>query len=87
MSFVSIISIPCLVWVLLILLLGRKWQSLTHRVTIVLAVNQLICAVGGYMWQFVNQLDPHTCHQYFVFHAHYIFSVAGKLIVTTIIVD
>ena len=78
MSFVSLLSIPCLVWVLLLLLLGRKWTSLTHRCTIALASCQLMHAVGGYLWQFVNVDHPDaTLSDSVTYHSYYILSVAG----------
>ncbi|XP_053203069.1 integral membrane protein GPR155-like [Panonychus citri] len=46
---ISLIAIPCAVWTLFIFICGRKWTSITHRVTFGLLITQLIVAVGGYL--------------------------------------
>lgn len=51
--FVSIISIPCLIWTLAILLLDQKWKSITHRPTLILIIFQLMNSVGALLWNFV----------------------------------
>ena len=38
---VSIVSMPLLLWTLIVLLHGRKWRSLTHRVTILIILFQI----------------------------------------------
>ncbi|XP_015781840.1 integral membrane protein GPR155 [Tetranychus urticae] len=46
---ISLIAIPCAIWTLIIFVCGRKWTSVTHRITFGLLLTQLIVAIGGYL--------------------------------------
>jgi predicted permease len=44
---VSAVSLPLLLWTLFVLLHGRKWRSLTHRVTIIMILFQVLVNVSA----------------------------------------
>ncbi|XP_074602751.1 lysosomal cholesterol signaling protein-like [Brevipalpus obovatus] len=48
---ISLISIPCVLWTLIIFICGRKWTSVTHRITFLLLLSQTILAISSYSIQ------------------------------------
>lgn len=44
---VSAVSLPLLLWTLFVLLHGRKWRSLTHRVTILMILFQVLVNISA----------------------------------------
>lgn len=48
---ISLISIPCVLWTLIIFICGQKWTSITHRITFLLLLSQAILAVSSYSCQ------------------------------------
>lgn len=51
---------------------------MTHKFTICLSICQLITAIGGYLWQYLDITDPFVT-AYFPFHLQYVLAVGGLL--------
>ena len=49
---VSAVSLPLLLWTLCALLLAKKWRSVTHRITIVILLLQLLVACSAILSRF-----------------------------------
>lgn len=51
---VSAVALPLLLWTLFVLLNGRKWRSLTHRVTIIIILFQVLVNISAIMAHFTG---------------------------------
>lgn len=58
---ISLISIPCVLWTIGIFVCGRKWTSITHRITFLLLVSQAILAISSYSIR-LEMNQPTWCH-------------------------
>lgn len=48
-QIISLISIPCSIWTIFIFICGRKWTSITHRITLALISFQAILSISSYL--------------------------------------
>lgn len=48
-QIISLISIPCSIWTLTVFFCGRKWTSITHRITFLLIFCQSLLALSTYI--------------------------------------
>ncbi|XP_054159660.1 integral membrane protein GPR155-like [Oppia nitens] len=78
MTYSGLVSAFCLLWTIFVLICGKKWQSLTHRCTIALAISQLMIAIGGYLWQYMDN-STSIQHFYLIYYLQYVFAVGGVL--------
>lgn len=53
-GIVSVVALPLLLWTLCVLLMGRKWRSLTHRVTIIIILWQLLVNVSAILSHYTD---------------------------------
>ena len=71
MCYSGLICVICILWVLIVFIFGRKWNSLTHRCTLALAISQLFVGFGGFLW---NYMDSEL-----ISNLQYIFSLFGTI--------
>ena len=78
MCYSGLLSTICIYWVLIVLIFGRKWKSLTHRCTLALAVSQWFVGIGGFLWNYIES-DKGSMNVNFISHLQYIFTLSGTL--------
>lgn len=71
MCYSGLISVVCILWVLIVFIFNRKWNSLTHRCTLALVISQLFVGFGGFLW---NYMDYEL-----ISNLQYIFSLFGTI--------
>ncbi len=78
MCYSGLLTVICVSWVLIVLICGHKWKSVTHRCTIALALSQLSVGIGGYLCQYIDSTDS-LQRYYLTYHFQYMFAVFGIL--------
>ncbi len=78
MCYSGLLTVICVSWVLIVLICGHKWKSVTHRCTMALALSQLSVGIGGYLWQYIDSTDS-LQRYYLTYHLQYMFAVFGIL--------
>ena len=69
----SMVSLPCIVWVLILFVVGKKYRSITHRVTLVILIGQLGMAVSNSLWYMIKNKQ----NEYVLYHLQYLMSVCS----------
>jgi len=70
----SLISFPCIVWVLFLFIVSRKYKSITHRCTMVILLAQLGMSVSNYLWSIIKDKQSDYL---FTYHLQYLLSVCS----------
>lgn len=68
-GYISLISFISCLWLLLVFLMGKRWESRGYGATTYLVLAQLIASVGGVLCFFRNNKD--------IYYAQYIMAFAG----------
>ena len=76
MCYSGLLSVISICWVLIVLIFGRKWKSLTHRCLLAIAISQLFVGFGGFLWNYNNSNNE---SMNFISHLQYIFTLTGTI--------
>lgn len=74
LSQLSLISLPCIVWVLLLFVVSKKYKSITHRCTIVILIAQLGMSISNFLWCMIRNKQTEYVVTY---HIQYLLSVCS----------
>lgn len=75
LSLISTISLPCLMWVLCMFLVTKRWRLVTHRCTLFIILSHLCMCLGGYLIGFVRANQQSTT----LYHIQYLLMVSGLI--------
>lgn len=70
----SMVSVPCIVWVLILFVVGKKYKSITHRVTLVILIAQLGMSISNSLWYMIKNKQTEYVITY---HLQYLLSVCS----------
>lgn len=74
LSQLSVINLPCVVWVIFLFILSRKYKSITHRCTLIILFAQLGMSISSYLWCMIkNKQDEYLI----TYHIQYLLSVCS----------
>lgn len=73
----SMVSLPCIVWVLILFVVGKRYKSITHRVTLVILIAQLGMAISNSLWYMIKNRQTEYV---FTYHLQYLLSVCSNFL-------
>ena len=72
LSLLSVVSLPCIIWVLILFIVSKKYKSITHRCTLVILIAQLGMSTSNYLRCMIK--DKQNDHLV-IFRIQYLLSV------------